>query len=189
MLRDILAGLRGAGPVSTGKLHKQLAPASEISRNDFEDMLGALARMNLVRLEPAVFEKDGRVIHYQKASLTADGYQLRNDAEIEFLMKTKIAAPARARKRKTTPFSRQTSARPARAGDPALEQKLRDWRLAEAKRLGLRAFQIFGDRTLQAIVEDRPGNTEELLDIEGIGPAKAEKFGAAICRICSGTKA
>jgi superfamily II DNA helicase RecQ len=194
MLRDVLAGLRGAGVVSTGKLHKQLAPAAEISRDDFEDMLGALARLNLVRLEPAVFEKDGREIHYVRASLTEDGYQLRNGAEIEFLMKTKVAAPARARKRKTMPGFQRASARsasppsaPARAADPVLEQKLRDWRLAEAKRLGLRAFQIFGDRTLQAIAAERPGTTDELLDVEGIGPQKAERFGAAICRICRGS--
>jgi len=44
---------------------------------------------------------------------------------------------------------------------------------------------VLNDRTLTALVVSRPGNPRQLLEIDGIGPAKVEKFGAAILGLCS----
>jgi ATP-dependent DNA helicase RecQ len=63
--------------------------------------------------------------------------------------------------------------------------RLRAWRAAEAKRLGVPAFVVLHDRTLTALAGARPGSAKELLAIDGIGPAKAEKFGAAILGLCT----
>ena len=35
------------------------------------------------------------------------------------------------------------------------------------------------DRTLWELVKARPGSTADLLTVNGIGPVKAEKYGAA----------
>ena len=46
------------------------------TRDAFEEILGAMARANFLRLVNAVFEKDGKTIPYRKASLTPDGEAL-----------------------------------------------------------------------------------------------------------------
>jgi superfamily II DNA helicase RecQ len=65
-----------------------------------------------------------------------------------------------------------------------LEEKLRAWRLGEARKLGRPAFFVFSDRTLRAIVQARPTTPEDLLAVKGIGPAKAEMFGEDLLQIC-----
>jgi len=67
----------------------------------------------------------------------------------------------------------------------ALAAQLREWRTAEAKRLGVPAYLVLHDRTLQAVARTRPANPAQLLSIDGIGPAKAERFGEAILKLCA----
>jgi ATP-dependent DNA helicase RecQ len=66
----------------------------------------------------------------------------------------------------------------------ALAERLREWRSAEAKRLGVPAFVVLHDRTLNALANRRPRNPGELLGIEGMGPSKVGRFGAAILELC-----
>ena len=47
--------------------------------------------------------------------------------------------------------------------DAAVEEALRAWRLAEARRLGVPAFRIFTDRALSGLVDLRPGTSSEML--------------------------
>jgi len=44
---------------------------------------------------------------------------------------------------------------------------------------------VLHDRTLQAVALARPANVAQLLAIDGIGPAKAERFGEAILKMCA----
>ncbi|MGI8770556.1 MAG: RecQ family ATP-dependent DNA helicase [Acidobacteriaceae bacterium] len=81
--RGVLKRLRGASGVSTGKLHKEIYPREELSRNDFEDLLGALTATGYVRLEDASFEKDGRAIAYRKASLTREGEEVPEGSRLD----------------------------------------------------------------------------------------------------------
>jgi superfamily II DNA helicase RecQ len=48
------------------------------------------------------------------------------------------------------------------------------------------AYCIFGDRTLEAIARERPTDLVSLGAVHGIGPAKLEKYGAAILAITAG---
>ncbi|HEY0760712.1 MAG TPA: ATP-dependent DNA helicase RecQ [Acidisarcina sp.] len=84
------------------------------------------------------------------------------------------------------PAARARHETPLSPGDEALEKRLRTWRLEEARKLGVPAFVVCGDQTLRAIAAERPGSLDVLLTVPGIGPAKVEKFGEAICRICAG---
>lgn len=61
---------------------------------------------------------------------------------------------------------------------------MREWRGAEAKRLRVPAYVVMHDRTLMALAQARPANPRELLQIDGMGPAKVEKFGEAILELC-----
>ena len=58
----------------------------------------------------------------------------------------------------------------------ALKAKRLSWSRVEAKR----AFQIFTDVTLEALVRERPRTPAELATIPGIGPVTMERYGKAI---------
>ena len=45
-------------------------------------------------------------------------------------------------------------------------------------------YCVMHDRTLTAVAYACPTNPRQLLAIDGIGPAKVEKFGPAILEIC-----
>jgi ATP-dependent DNA helicase RecQ len=66
-----------------------------------------------------------------------------------------------------------------------LDTQLRAWRKAESERIGLPQFFVLGSSTLRSIVLQRPKTVAQLQAITGIGPDKAEKFGASILELCS----
>ena len=198
-LLRVVAALRSGGAKSTGKLHGELCPNREMSRDAFEEVLGAMARAGLVQLLDAVFEKNGKQIPYRKVSLTRAGYAVDERTPVEFIMKD-TAAPSTKRKRKkpTVSGSRKRASEPDTAGrprpvakakgsgagmDPRLEAALRVWRLIEARRRGVPAFRIFSDRTLRALATSRPGTAQELLAVPGIGISTVEKYGRDIYRV------
>jgi superfamily II DNA helicase RecQ len=198
----VVEALRSSGSRSTGKLHSELEPEGGMTRDEFEEVLGALARAGLIRLADAVFEKEGRSIPYRKANLTQAAEDLDEAATLELLIKERVAAAVVPRKRKTKkkaaaskrqrarkpattdrPEPAPRAARPETAPDARIEDALRRWRLAEAKRRGVPAFRIFSDQALKAVAEKRPGTTAQLLAIPGIGISTVEKYGAQIYRI------
>jgi DNA topoisomerase-3 len=196
-LLRVLVALRSGGHKPTGKLHTELFPGGEITRDAFEDVLGAMARAGLARLSDAVFEKDGRQIPYRTVRLTPVGRAADETTPIEFIMKDTAAAPTR-RKRKKTAKARgkqvpsaakakklatpKVKSSPAGA-DTRVEEALRAWRLTEARRRSVPAFRIFTDQALRAIAEMRPASAAELLAIPGIGISTVEKYGRQIYRI------
>jgi ATP-dependent DNA helicase RecQ len=72
-----------------------------------------------------------------------------------------------------------------RSGEPdeALFEALREWRRTESLAGGVPAFVVATDRALREIATLRPTTTDELLTCHGIGPQKAERYGAAILAI------
>ena len=191
--RDIVKALSNNVSQSTGKLYKEIFPREEVSRTGFEDLLGAMARAGIVEIEETSFEKDGRTIPFRRVSLTLRG---ENSAERGFEnIQLKSERPAASKSRKRDSFRaaqppdkivprKQVAAEPLSPVAAACEDRLRVWRLAEAKRLGLPPFFIFGDKTMRAIAIERPATLNALLVVPGIGSAKADKFGADICAIC-----
>jgi ATP-dependent DNA helicase RecQ len=189
-----LKALRSGQSISTGQLHKQLFPREQMVRDDFESLLGVLAAAGLVSIDEAVFEKEGRSINYRKVSLTADAEDLDEHVLGGLMVKhgfgtvvMKLAPKKRATPEKSAASIEDSAADVAeltgRAGE--LWEKLRAWRLEEAKKLGVRAFHILGNKTLRAVAIEEPRTLHELMAVSGIGPSKAEKFGEAICRVCS----
>jgi superfamily II DNA helicase RecQ len=106
-------------------------------------------------------------------------------------------APARTKKARTAKVGEGKSAgTKAAEAEPtqltqagqALAARLREWRAAEAKKLGVPAYLVLHDRTLTALAQIRPTNPRQLLEISGMGPAKAERFGEAILDLCCAAK-
>jgi ATP-dependent DNA helicase RecQ len=62
----------------------------------------------------------------------------------------------------------------------ALREKLKEWRRVLAKDLSVPAYVILHDSTIDALCDQTPSTILELMDVQGIGEKKAERFGAAI---------
>jgi superfamily II DNA helicase RecQ len=200
-LLRVAAELRAGGTKSTGKLYTELFPHHEMSRDDFENLLGGMARAGIVRLDDAVFEKDGRQIPYRTAKLTRVGRDVDAQTPLDLVMKDlePPSTPGTRKRKRKLPFSEKplaASDSPPFAGlggkvkrppneppDLHVEEALRAWRLAEARRLGVPAFRIFTDRALGGLVKLRPNTTSEMLAVPGIGLSIAEKYGPEIRRI------
>jgi superfamily II DNA helicase RecQ len=56
-------------------------------------------------------------------------------------------------------------------------QRLKEWRLDQARRQGVPAYVVFTDKTLEALASLRPTTQGALLGVPGIGPAKLEAYG------------
>ena len=199
MAQRIVDELRPVDYKAAGTLQRSIDAAGKLTRNQFYGLLDAMVRAGLLDSEEAEFEKDGEVIRYRKLMLTDRGHQLRPSSSIELLLGDGIveafAARAEARARTKTkaaaakPSSKaetRPEIKPAQltAEGEALAERLREWRAAEAKRLRVPAYVVLHDRTLAALAAVRPANPRQLLDIDGMGPSKVEKFGAAILGLC-----
>jgi RecQ family ATP-dependent DNA helicase len=181
--RGVLKALHGGIALSTGRLYKDLYPDEEISRRDFDGVLGAMAAAGLLRIEEASFEKDGKPVNYRKAALTREGEQTIEGAPLDLSLRER-GTPTPAKHEKPAK-SRETAPIELTPDGAALEQRLRDWRLGIAKKEGKPAFFVFGDSVLRSIANARPRTLSALAAIHGIGAAKLERFGADVCRICS----
>jgi RecQ family ATP-dependent DNA helicase len=194
--------LRAVDSKAIGTLLRNLDLVGKMSRSDFDALLDAMVRAGLIEIEEAEFEKDKEVIRYRKVRLTPDGLATRAIASVDLLLSDGVveefggrgAAPTRAKKPKSAVKAVSAKAGGASlAAEPvslsakgeALAARLKEWRTAEAKRLGVPAYLVLPDRTLAAVAHTRPANPRQLLEISGMGPAKVERFGAAILELCS----
>jgi superfamily II DNA helicase RecQ len=181
----VLERLRSCSSRSTGKLHADLFPHNEMIRDDFEELLGAMARSDLLSLTDAVFEQQGKRIPYRSVSLLPAGRSYREGQEMGLHMREMAADAATAKKksRKKVAAAKERHEAPPSDRQARLEQALRAWRLTEAKRRNMPAFRIFGDRTLRNIANSFPKTDSDLLAVPGIGMGTVEKYGAQIFRL------
>ncbi len=184
--RAILDNLTDSGR-SVGRLHADLCGDKGLTRDEFEELLGAMARAGLVNFTDSVFEKDGKQIPFRKVHLTRDSQYVSDETALNLMIRdaasvTQRAADPRRRKKKATAKKKAIAVEQS-AADSKAEALLRAWRSALAKKQGVPAFRIMTDRVLLAIAESRPASAAELLAIPGIGIKAVEKFGAQIYRI------
>ena len=189
VLRDLSSGMAKA----TGKLHRDVFPREELSRDAFEALLGAMVVAGWLNTEEATFEKEGRTLVYRRVSLTRDGESVEpGEVNTLRIRETAGSEKGKVRKVKAAAGGSVKSESKQKATDVALEpeaarleQKLRLWRAGEAKRNGFPAFCVFSDRTMRAIAMERPASVEDLQTVDGIGPAKAARYGEDIFRLCA----
>ena len=202
-LYRVLNVMRSSRSKSTGKLYSELYPGNEISRDNFEEILGAMARAGLLCFADAVFEKQGKLIPYRTVCLTPAGRATHQTTPVLFVMKDarlhvskgkqrkksrKSTAPQSATARKPSGNLRTGAESPSSEQQIRLEQALRAWRLSEAKRKRVPAFRIFGDCALLSIAMTSPRNEEELLAVPGIGIGIVKKYGTQIFRLIAGPR-
>ena len=191
-LRAILRALDGTTR-ATGKLHSEASPHTD--RKLFETYLDALARSGLITLTTDQWTNpEGNLITFKKASFTHEGSTLTGPLPPDLLIKDTSAISAsspRSRSRNTasprlSKAERDQTSTAYTPNQKALDQHIREWRKAEAAKTGKPAFIVFSDAILQSIVLASPRNIPALLKISGIGPEKADRYGAAICALCDG---
>jgi len=199
LVAGIVDELRPVDYKATGTLQRNLDPAGRLSRSEFDSVLDAMVRAGLIEIEEAEFEKDGAVIRFRKVRLTEAGLELRAGTPVDLLLSDGIveefggrgAVPARTKKAKaaakTGAGKKDAETEPARlsAQGEAVAARLKEWRAAEAKRLGIPAYMVLNDRTLAALAQARPKNPNEMLAVSGMGPAKVDRFGEAILGLCN----
>ncbi len=185
MAQTMIVELRRVDYKATGTLQRSVDPAVLLDRRQFDALLEAMVRAGLIAIEDAVFEKDGEVIKFRKVRLTAAGISAGPDAATGLLIGDGIVkeidgvaeAKSRAKPAQVPPLALSPA-------DEAIAARLKAWRAAEAKRLGVPAYVVLHDRTLNALAQSRPANPRQLLAVDGIGPAKVEKFGETILALC-----
>jgi ATP-dependent DNA helicase RecQ len=202
-LRAVLSALDNAPPRATGKLHTDLALG--IDRKQFDVYLNALTRAGLITLTTDTFTNaEGNVINFKRASLTHEGRNRDENGDLAILLpaedQTKSQTKGRSKKisrsHRNAPSELSSRPKTQRAEversaslpltpvQQALEKQLRDWRKGEAAKTGKPAFIVFGDAVLKNIAQAQPTTLAELQQISGIGPDKADRYGAAVIAIC-----
>jgi len=192
MAQAIADELRAVDYKAAGTLQRAIDPAGRLSRNEFDGLLDAMVRTGLVQLEDAEYEKDGEVRRFRKVRLTDAGLNLRPTTSVDLLLSDGVVEEFGGRnatlpsKKIKAGKGRRTDTKPVplSAAAEGLAARLKEWRTAEAKRLRVPAYLVLNDRTLAAVAQARPGNPRQLLEIDGIGPAKVERFGEAILSLC-----
>jgi ATP-dependent DNA helicase RecQ len=207
-LRAILRALDGTTR-ATGKLHTELStgtlrntPAAD--RKGFDTLLDALTRSGLIALTTDQWTNpEGNLITFKKASLTHEGRTLTGPLPPDLVLRDTDGSDVTSRSRKRT-GSRASGTNPRALGtnpralrrtaedigsnftpeQKNLETRLREWRKAEAAKTGKPAFIVLSDSVLNSIVLIQPRTIPALLNVSGIGPDKADRYGAAICALC-----
>jgi len=190
-LRRILRELRDGGSRSVGRL---LADSGiDGDRRTFDGLLDGLARAGWVSLSTETFtNEEGREVTFRKAALTFEGRGLTEAEPLAVLLpqppgeEDLFAAPQR--KKKKTRGAENRTAEPA-AFTPAqeeLETRIRRWRKDEAAKAGKPAFFVLTDAALRGVVAHAPRSVAQLLQVDGIGPVKADRYGAALVALCRG---
>ncbi|MCW5574988.1 MAG: DNA helicase RecQ [Burkholderiales bacterium] len=92
-------------------------------------------------------------------------------------------APRKGRAAKT----RRAAAADALSGvDAGLLERLKAWRMAQAREQGVPAYVIFHDRTLAEIAAAQPADMDALGALSGIGAKKLERYGPALLELVRG---
>ncbi|MBI5532496.1 MAG: DNA topoisomerase 3 [Deltaproteobacteria bacterium] len=117
----------------------------------------------------------------------------------DLMVSTHVAPPKRRKPGKQEGAAPRSKPREAAAGpkaprpDPlaqansALVARLRAWRLAVAGQRRMPAYRVMTDEALMGIALARPRSDQELLQIKGVGPKIAERYGAALLQIVERT--
>lgn len=189
-LAAVLDLLRDRDGLSSGQLYRQAGEPAGFARPSFEALVDGLSREDLVDVRADSFSKDGRTIRFQRVWLTRRS-RLAGAGNVDEVRLVETAAKPRKAKRSSARSRSSAAEKPAPAApeaaldadETALFERLRAWRLEEARRRRVPAFRVLSDRTLAAICRARPADDEELLEVSGIGPALLRKFGRKVLAV------
>ena len=177
-MERILDALGRQDDQPTGRLFRDLFD-KQFDRAEFETLLTALSRARKLEVNEDAFEKDGELIRFRRAKLTAEGAASKDCTEVALIRQPQTTS----RPKKRTGKRRSTPEAPLPDAPPELVEALTRWRLNEARQRAAPAFTILNNATLQRLAALRPESEEKLLEVKGVGPAIVRRHGAAILKI------
>ncbi|MDP3504670.1 MAG: DNA topoisomerase 3 [Myxococcales bacterium] len=185
VMSEMLARLQAMPGQSSGKLCREMLGDAPEARTGFERLVRGLARGGQLRVEDAVFVKDGQSIPYHRLYVIGAG-----DPARARLTPKSLPAPERQARVRGKPRSRKASRTPAvelpsTGANAGLVETLRAWRLAEAKKRRVPAFRVLTNRALVAVAEARPTSSQALLSVKGLGPKVVQQSGRQLIELCS----
>ena len=169
--------LRGSGRASLlAQDQSSFGALAFRSEAAIEKMIDSLIAAGLLEKRPL---SHGGVV----VSLTARGRKaLSDDSALQTLVRSRakqgqMPGAARSQRRRQSTVPEDDG---AVSDDDPLLQRLRAWRLQKARQQGVPAYIVAHDSVLRNIAAARPRNERELLAVKGIGPRKAEEYGAEL---------
>ncbi len=196
-VKNVFLILSSEKNLAMGRLFEKLSSANpSLSRGLFEKIIAELGRLCQVVIYEDSFEKSGEVIRYRKISLHPAIQNRRQDFDFSFfLSKLEISGqeakgrPAKKKANSKKATRKKTKVRKKPAHEKALTlatsdspefKRIREWRLAQARRLGIPAFRILSDRVLNAICEHQPIDKSDLIEISGVSQKTCDQYGDTI---------
>ena len=164
---DVLLGMMDDRIIQFG--HDQQSTfgiGKEWSKPEWQNIFRQLVSRNLLMVD---------VNEYNGIKITEKGFAfLKKKESIDF---RKLSVKQKARRNKSTRRSKPVM---SDESDQELFEKLKEARQAMAKKRKVPAYVIFHDKTLIELAGRRPQSFEEMLEINGIGESKLEKFGQTL---------
>ncbi len=151
----------------------------DLSRDDWFALSEALLGAGLI-------EKCGE---YQVLRVTADGKErlvARSKIELPVALSgSRVLNGNDRHDTKKSAFQQKKAAfiRNLSPEDAALYEAVKEWRRRTAEAENVPPYVVFGDKTIEELIEKKPRTERELLTVFGIGSVKAERFGAALIRL------
>ena len=185
-IHSVLHGLDALRPaVGKVRLNKMLRGAGTLGDRDAgtpRQPLGGLFRGSSVAAVDKFLE-----------ALFAEGLMHQGDEDAYFVCT--VTPKGRAAWSERLPIAAPLPRDPSRwraaeagGGDSASDDMLaalKLWRTSQASRESVPPYCVFSDKTLMEIARARPQNSDDLLEVSGVGPGKLEKYGEDVLQITS----
>jgi len=188
VMRELLARLSTQPGQASGRLCRELLGEAPDARNRFERLVAGLVRSGQLRQTDDVFEKDGKRIPFTRLTLvgTPDAARARLTPKSEPAPERTFGKRPRRQRRARSGGGERAPALelPSSGVNAALVERIRAWRLQEAKRRRVPAFRVLTNRVLVAVAEARPTSTAALRSVQGIGPKALKDVGEQLVALC-----
>lgn len=157
----LMKALRGTpdAPVKPSRT-KAFGALEGWKKADVERLIEALIEQSYLRRD----EED----EYRRLYLTESGLEALQAGELDIEWRAPSVVQAQAA---------------SESADQGLLTVLKAWRKELASEQAVPPYVIFADKVLEGIAARKPANEFELLEIAGIGPGKAAKFGEAVLEL------
>jgi len=173
-LADVLVGADQERIGRNGHEHiSTFGIGSHLDRKQWLSVYRQLVAMGLMHVAP----EHGSLVLTEQARPV-----LRGEQDVHFRKDPKPAKRDRSRRRGRAAVEVELTDEASRQ----LFEALRAKRMQLAKAQGVPPYVVFGDRTLIEMAQRRPSRVDELVDINGVGQKKLEKYGRAFLEVIAG---
>ncbi|WP_035334796.1 DNA helicase RecQ [Dokdonia sp. PRO95] len=161
---DVLRGSQNAQVYDKGYQNiKTYGAAKDVSWRDLQQYVIQMINQGLLEIR---FRESGRLL------LTPLSKEVLYDGK-----KIQLAKPS---KEKAKPITKERKPKKPKG---SLFEKLRELRAELAREANVAAYIVFSDASLKAMEDQEPVTQKQFLDIQGVGQAKMEKYGADFLKL------